>query len=151
MKFVALPLVAVTVLGFASVARGGEAPTILFACTVGKKIVSVTRTGDQITYHYGVAHVDELTIVGTPNSGNIFQMEQRYAGMVYQLRFTKGEFSYTVYASEGNPQVGAHAISGLVVTKGAQRISDKSCARYANLSLPGDLKIPEDTDNNSAM
>ena len=151
MKIVAMPLVAVTVLGFASAARSDNAPVTLFKCTVGKKIVSVTRSGDQVTYHYGAAHSDEIAIVGTATSGNIFEMAQRYAGMEYQLRFTNGDFSYTVYASEGNPQVGAHAISGLVVTKGAQRISDKSCTRYASLSLPDDLKIPDDTEDNSAM
>ena len=91
MKIVAMPLIAVMALGFAS----------------------VTRSGDQITYHDGIAHADEITIVGTANSGNIFQMAQRYAGMEYQLRFANGDFSYTVYASEGNPQVGAHAISGI--------------------------------------
>ena len=156
MKMVAMALAALMLPGLVPVARGEGAPVTLFACTVGKKTVSVTRTGDQVTYRYGAAHsgaadADELTIVGTPNSGNVFQMAQRYAGMEYQLRFTNGEFSYTVYASEGNPRVGAQAVSGLVVTKGAQRISDKSCARYATLSLPDDLQIPADTDAFSAM
>jgi hypothetical protein len=124
MKLVAIPLAAVMVLGFMSVAHAEGAPVTLFKCAVGKKIVSVTRSGDRIMYHYGAAQADEITIIGTATSGNIFQMAQRYAGMEYQLRFTKGDFSYTVYASEGNPQVGAHAISGLIVAKGTQQISD---------------------------
>lgn len=151
MKTFAIALAVVMLPGLVPAARGAAGPVMLFACTVGNKTVSVSRTGDQVIYHYGTRGADELTIVGTPTSGNVFQMAQRYAGMEYQLRFTNGEFSYTVYASEGNPRVGAHAISGLVVTKGAQRISDKACAPYAELMLPDDLKIPEDTDAFSAM
>ena len=151
MKTVAMALAAAMLPGLVPAAHGAGAPATLFACTVGMKTVSVTRAGDQVIYHYGTRSVDELTIVGSPTSGTVFQMAQRYAGMEYQLRFTNGEFSYTVYASEGNPRVGAHAISGLVVAKGAQRVSDKSCAPYAQLTLPDDLKIPEDTEANSAM
>lgn len=108
--------------------------------------------GGRLTYHYGMANKDELTIVGIPASGNIFQMSQRFAGMEYQLRFRNGEFNYIVYSSEGNGRVGAAASSGLVVMRGTKVISDRSCSRYADLTMPDDaLAVPEDTDLYSAM
>ncbi|MGA3302711.1 MAG: hypothetical protein ABSC72_05415 [Methylovirgula sp.] len=79
-------------------------------------------------------------------------MAQRYAGWEYQLRFTKDDFSYIVYSSDENEQVGASATSGLVVMKGMKRILDQPCASQAYVTLPPDaLKIPQDGATYSAM
>ena len=79
MKPIAMPgLLSLALLIPGPMARADDVPTTLFKCAIGKKTVSVTRTGDQITYHYGTGGKDEMSIVGTP--GNIFQMSQRYAG-----------------------------------------------------------------------
>lgn len=136
--------------GLAASAEGTSAR--LFACLIGEKRVAVTSAGGQLTYHYGTANKDEISIVGIPESGNVFQMTQRFAGMEYQLRFRSGDFSYIVYSSEGNGRVGAAAASGLIVMRGTKQLSDKSCARFAELAMPADsLKIPEDADAYSAM
>lgn len=147
-----LGLTALIPLGLGRTASAEAAPAKAFACAIGKKTVSVTSEGGQLTYHYGVADKDENSIVGIPTSGNIFQMTQRFAGMEYQLRFRSGEFSYIVYSSEGNGRTGASATSGLVIMRGAKRISDRPCSKFAELTMPaGGLAIPEDTDIYSAL
>jgi hypothetical protein len=136
--------------GLAARAKGASAK--LFACSVGGKQVSVTVTGKRLVYHYGTAHKDEMSIIGVPASGNIFQMWQRYAGIEKQLRFTTGEFSYIVYSVGGNERVGAHETSGLVVMGGDKTILDKTCSPFAELELPGEtFAVPQDTDKYSAM
>lgn len=133
-------------------AHAKAATTSLFSCAIGTKRVRVDVKGGQIIYHYGSPDKDEISIVGTVKAGNIWQMQQRYAGMEYQIRFTKGEYSYIVYSAAGNANVGASAISGLVVMAGKKRIADKSCAHYAELDLPADtLKVPQDVEDYSAM
>ncbi len=112
----------------------------------------MTTQGDQIVYHFGTASKDEITIVGSAASGNVFEMAQRYAGWEYQLRFTKDNFSYIVYSSEANERVGASATSGLVVMKGTKRILDKNCSPQAYVTLPPErLKVPQDSETYSAM
>ena len=129
-----------------------EAAGAIFTCRIGAKTVSVTDAGGRLAYQYGTASKAELSIIGTAKSGNVFQLEQRFAGMEYQLRFRNGDFSYIVYSSEGNGRVGAAATSGLVVMRGAKTISDKSCAPYAELTLPPPSEgIPQDTAAYSAM
>jgi hypothetical protein len=147
-----LGLAAMVPCGLGPTAPAEAASTNVFTCSIGKKTVSVTSTEGRLTYHYGTANKDELSIVGIPASGNIFQMSQRFAGMEYQLRFRNGEFNYIVYSSEGNGRVGAAASSGLVVMRGTKVISDRSCSRYADLTMPdAALAVPEDTDVYSAM
>ncbi len=145
----------VIILGLAVLAPlspGFAAPAELFACTIGLKKVSVAMADGRLAYHYGTAGKDEMSIVGIPASGNVFQMTQRFAGMEYQLRFTNGDYSYIVYASEGSGRVGAPALSGLIVMRGTKQISDKPCARLTELAMPGDsLGIPEDSAPYSAM
>ena len=147
-----LALAALTTLGPAPAVRAEGAPATIFTCAIGKKTVSVTHADDQVTYRYGAAGKDEMTIVGTPAAGNIFQMSQRFAGMEYQLRFTSGDYSYIVYDSEGNGRVGAAPTAGLVIMQGAKTISDRPCARFAEFTTSIDsLGLPEDTDVYSAM
>lgn len=146
-----LSLLAQVLLSICQTAQAESAPKILFTCAIGAKTVSVTASGKNLIYHYGTAKNDEITIVGSPAAKNIFQMAQRYAGMEYQLRFTNGDISYLVYSAEGNPQVGAAAISGLMVMRGTKTIADKSCAQWSDVTLPDDLSIPQDSVAYSAM
>jgi hypothetical protein len=153
MKAMIVPgLVALIALGPASTVHAEGSSTTVFTCSIGKKTVSVTRADGRLTYHYGTKNKDEMSIVGIPASGNVFQMAQRYAGMEYQLRFRNGDYSYIVYDNEGNNRVGAAATSGLVIMKGTKQISYRSCARFTEFTVPLDsLGIPEDTDAYSAM
>ncbi|HEY5412836.1 MAG TPA: hypothetical protein VIJ94_19120 [Caulobacteraceae bacterium] len=153
MKSMIVPgLVALIALGPASTVHAEGSSTTIFACSIGKKTVSVTRADGRLTYHYGIGIKDEMSIVGIPTSGNVLQMTQRFAGMEYQLRFRNGEYSYIVYDSEGNSRVGATASSGLVIMQGTKQISDRSCGRFTEFAVSVDsLGIPEDTDAYSAM
>jgi hypothetical protein len=153
MKAMIVPgLIALIALGPASTVHAEGSSTTVFTCSIGKKTVSVTRADSRLTYHYGTKNKDEMSIVGIPASGNVFQMAQRYAGMEYQLRFRNGDYSYIVYDNEGNNRVGAAATSGLVIMKGTKQISYRSCARFTEFTVPLDsLGIPEDTDAYSAM
>ena len=137
---------------FATAAHAQERPRPVFSCANGDKRVSVTEAGGRYLYRFQRGGKEELSILGDPAAGNIFWMMQRYAGEEYQLRFTRGEFSYIVFSSEGNASVGASATSGLVVMRGAKRISDLSCARFANFDMPANAAdLPQDTDAFSAM
>ncbi|OYV39899.1 MAG: hypothetical protein B7Z81_02740 [Acidocella sp. 20-61-6] len=145
-------LVLLLAFGAMPIAHAGSAPTTIFSCAIGHKTVSVTSVGGQLTYHYGTARKDELTITGIPSSGNIFEMSQRFAGMEYQLRFKNGTYSYIVYDSEGNSHSGASATSGLVVMQGTKTIVDRSCTKFSEFSVSiEDFGIPEDMEAYSAM
>lgn len=145
-------LASVAATGVAS-ARAETKPSPVFACAVGAKRVSVAKAGDRFVYHFGTFGKDEMSIVGDPAAGNIFQMSQRYAGPENQLRFTSGEFSYIVFSAEGNPSVGARSIAGLVVMRGSKIVSDNLCSRFAELNTfdNGFSSLPEDTADFSAM
>lgn len=128
------------------------APVNLFSCTVGAKTATVTAEGDQLTYSYGPAIKPEMTISGDAQSGNIFRMVQRFAGIEQQLRFQRGDYSYVVYSVAGNETSGSAAISGLVVMKADKVISDKNCASQAEFSTDYDWdSLPEDTEAFSIM
>ncbi len=145
-------LVALIALGAASTGHADGKSTTVFTCSIGKKTVSVTGDHGRLTYQYGTGIHDEMSIVGTPASANVFQLTQRFAGMAYQLRFKNGAYSYIVYTSEGSGRVGAAARSGLVILQGTTQISDRPCARYTEFAVPLDtLEIPQDTDAYSAM
>jgi hypothetical protein len=77
-------LVAISVVG----AQAKAKPSGVFACSIGGKLVSVTKSGDRFVYHFGVAGKDELAIVGDPSVGNILQMSQRFTGPENQLSIT---------------------------------------------------------------
>jgi hypothetical protein len=128
------------------------APQPVFACSLGKKSVSVTAQGDQLTYTFGTKAKTEMSIVGSADQKNVLYRQARYAGMEHQLRFVNGDYSYIVYNMEGNGRSGASASSGLVVMKGTETVADMHCAHYAEFGLGFDLSsLPEDTDDYSAM
>ncbi len=150
-RLVRLCLLAQALLSISQAVRAESAPKTLFTCAIGAKTVSVTADAQNLIYHYGTAKKNEMTIVGSAAAKNVFQMAQRYAGMEYQLRFTNAGVSYIVYSAEGNPQVGAASISGLMVLRGKTTITDKYCAQWSEVTLPDTLAIPQDTDAYSAM
>jgi hypothetical protein len=127
-------------------------PKGLFACSIGKKTVSVRAIESQLIYEFGTPTHIEMTIIGSVGQGNVFYRSDRYAGMEYQIRFKNGAYSYIVYSMEGNGYTGAEPSSGLVVMKGAKRVADMSCVRHAEFSPAFDYdQLPEDTDEFSAM
>lgn len=69
-----------------------------------------------------------------------------------QLRFTNGEYSYIIYAAEGNANSGAAGTSGLIVARGKKIISERSCSRYTDLDMPdvNALGIPMDSETHQA-
>jgi hypothetical protein len=124
----------------------------VFACSVGKKAVSVTQDGGRFTYTFGAPGRADISIVGSAAQKNVFYREDRYAGMEHQLRFSNGEYSYIVYNMEGNDRTGAAASSGLVVMKGTKTIADLPCARYTEFGVGFDYNtLPADTEAYSAM
>jgi|GEM_PF-3546622 len=139
------------VIGVASLTQPTRAASV-FACSVGKKAVSVTQEGGRFTYVFGAAGKADISIVGSAAQKNLFYREDRFAGMEHQLRFTNGEYSYIVYNMEGNGQMGAAAISGLTVMKGMTVIADMPCKRYAEFGVGFDYtSLPADTAAYSAM
>lgn len=129
-----------------------HAPQRVFACSLGRKSVSVTAAANRLTYRFGAPGHPELSIAASPGQGNVHKWSGRYAGMEHQLRFTRGEYNYTVYSVNGNSVAGASAASGLVVTRGTRTIADMSCARAVELYLPDAYGWPpEDTAEHSAM
>jgi hypothetical protein len=148
---VASALVALALFSGARMAAADASTATIFACSIGAKKVWVTMAGGRFVYHFGTPAKEEMTIVGVPAAGNVFQMAQRFAGPEYQLRFVNGEFSYIVYSAEGN-NAGAASVSGLVVMRGDKRISDSACSHFAELAMPdGALGAPQDKDDYSAM
>ena len=137
-----------------SSAAGSSAgmPKPIFSCGIGTKRVSVNLVGTQLVYHYGTQQKEEMSIIGDRQSGNVFWLTQRMAGVEYQLRFKSGTYSYIVYTVEGNAMSGARPAAGLVVMQGTKTISDKKCAKYAEFQPNFDFSsLPEDSPEYSAM
>ena len=133
--------------------NGPRADTPVFACSLGKKQVSVRSAGRSLIYLFGSAKKTELTIVGSVANRNLFYRTDRYASIQNQLRFTNGRYSYVVHSVGPNKSVGASGDSGLVVMDGLKRISDLSCRRWTELSLGAFASwgLPEDDEQYSAM
>ncbi len=127
-------------------------PKKLFACSLGKKSVSVTAVGSRLTYQFGTPAKVEMAIIGSAGQGNVFYRSDRYAGMEYQIRFANGSYSYIVYSIEGNGRTGAAVSSGLVVMKGTKTIADMPCLRYTEFGASFDYNaLPQDDEAHSAM
>jgi hypothetical protein len=156
MKGFIIASAAVAILGVAAPAeaqRHGGAETV-FSCAVrGGKTVTVTNSGGTFTYRYGTRAHPELTLTGGARTGNLHFMRQRYAGVEMQLRFTRGAYSYIVYAMEGNGQTGTNPVSGLVVMRGSRRISEQSCTHYTDFASGFDAldALPQDNAAFTAM
>jgi hypothetical protein len=122
------------------------APLSVFACSLGKKTVSVTAEGNQLTYVFGTPGHPDISIVGRSDKKNVLYREDRYAGMEHQLRFVNGDYSYMVYNMEGNGNTGVKPVSGLIVMKGSKTIADMSCTHYAEFATGFNYEsLPQDT------
>jgi len=74
MKFVATFGLPLLLLASTVAAECAESePSRVFSYSVGEKRVSVSKSGDRFFYHFGAARKDEMSIVGVPATGNIFQ------------------------------------------------------------------------------
>jgi hypothetical protein len=86
MKFVATFGLPLLLLASTVAAECAESePSRVFSYSVGEKRVSVSKSGDRFFYHFGAARKDEMSIVGVPATGNIFQESQRFTGPECQL------------------------------------------------------------------
>jgi hypothetical protein len=151
---IALGMVAATPVAPSQVsAQSGEGRQSLFRCQLRNgKTVEVSSQGGNIFYDYGTGRRRELLLRGSARSGTVHFMRQRYAGIEQQLRFTNGNTHHIVYHMEGNPQVGAHAVSGLVVMQGRRRVADHDCRRYTEFRGSFALdSLPEDSETYTAM
>jgi hypothetical protein len=148
-----LAAVGLSVSLFASGARAEGKSELLFSCAIGAKQVSVAKTDKGFVYRFGTAAHSEVTLVGDPASGNIFQLRQRFTGPETQVRFTKGEFSYIVLSAEGNSDVGANSIAGVTVMRGLKSISFLTCARFTEFKNfdQAFAGVPEDIEAYSGM
>lgn len=127
-------------------------PKPIFSCAIGAKRVSVNAVGSKLVYHYGTQHKEEMSIIGDRQSGTVFWLTQRMAGVEYQLCFKNSAYSYIVYSVEGNAMSGARPAAGLIVMEGTRTISDKRCAKYTEFQPNFDFSsLQEDTSEYSAM
>jgi len=127
-------------------------PQRVFACSLGKKSVSVTAVGNQLIYKFGTPTNTEMSIIGSAGQRDVLYRAERYASMEYQLRFLSGQYSYIIYNMGGNSTTGAASVSGLTVKKGNKVINEMSCRHYTEFSTGFDFEwLPEDTEEYSAM
>ena len=135
-------------------AASAQASETVFQCTLTNgKTVSVTARGDQLNYRYGTPRRAELTLRGTPRSGNVHFMQQRYASIQSQMRFTNGDYHYIVHSMGASQVARSNSISGLVVMRGNRRIADHSCRRYSEFEGGFEIRqqLPEDSEGWSVM
>ena len=154
MKFSAATATALSTIAMAGALRAqpGPTPNRVFACSLGAKSVSVTASGDQLTYSFGTVAHTELRIVASASRKNVFFRTDRYAGPQQQLRFVNGDYSYIVYSMAGNAETEAQSVSRLVVTRNGKRIADMPCSIYSEFGVGFDYgTLPRDTESDSAM
>ncbi len=151
-KIAILSITAVALTSSAAAQRPGR-PETVFSCTLrGGKTVTIMARGDRLTYRYGTSRRAELTLTGSPESGNVLLLQQRFAGPQRQLRFVNGEYSYIVHYMGADPRV-ANSFAGLTVMRGTHQISDRLCTRYREFEAGWDLihRLPEDSESWSVM
>ena len=151
-KIAVMSIAAVALTSPASAQQPPRTETV-FSCTLrGGNLVTITARGDRLTYRYGKSRRPQLTLSGGPETGNVFLLQQRYAGPQRQLRFVNGDYSYIVHYMGADPRV-ANSFSGLVVMRGTRRVSDRLCTRYREFEAGWDLihRLPEDSEAWSVM
>lgn len=125
-----------------------------FECALRNgKTVRVNVEGDRITYRYGTARRAELTLSGTPASGNVFHFSERYFNILHQLRFQNGRHSYIVYSLPGSTRADARGSFGVTVLRDGRRVSDTQCRRETEFQAGFDLfgRLPQDEDRYNVM
>ncbi len=138
----------------AAMAQSGSGQETVFQCTLRNgKSVRVTAQGGNLFYTYGRGNRRELALRGSARSGNVHYMQQRYASIQSQLRFTNGGYHYIVHSMGANAQSGSSDVSGLVVMRGNRRIADQSCRRHAEFQGGFDTLqgLPDDGEAYSVM
>lgn len=117
------------------------------------KNVRVTVAGDRLTYRYGTARRAELTLSGTPRSGNVFHFSERYFNILHQVRFQSGSHSYIVYSLPGSTRADARGSFGVTVLRNGRRISDTQCRRETEFQAGFELfqSLPQDQDRYNVM
>ena len=140
------------VVALAGAAAPAEAATI-FRCALNNgRQVSVDVAGGRYTYRYGrTGAAPELILGGDARGGTVRVLVARHSGTLYKLRFVSGAQSYIVYSMDGNPQTGARAVAGLIVTRGMRKIGDRSCTRFAGFGATDFTGLPQDGGQWSAM
>lgn len=99
------------------------APERLFTCTLGPKVVTVTKEGAAYVYRYGrPGAAPELTITSTGSDGKLFYgFAVFYQGrQLQQLRFVNGDTSYILQHNEMSGSL-------LAITRGAEDLSQREC------------------------
>jgi hypothetical protein len=138
----------------AAMAQSGSGQETVFQCTLANgKTVRVTAQGGNLFYTYGRGNRRELALRGSARSGNVHYMQQRYASIQSQLRFTNGGYHYIVHSMGPSVVADSRGISGLVVMRGDKRIADHSCRRLAEFQAGFDTlqAMPEDSEAYSVM
>lgn len=138
----------------AAMAQSGNGPETVFQCQLRNgKTVRVTTQAGNMFYTYGRGRRTELSLRGSPRSGNVHYMQQRYASIQSQLRFTNGDYHYIVHSMGANARSGSSGISGLVVMRGNRRIADHSCRRMTEFQAGFDAlnALPNDSETYSIM
>lgn len=127
------------------------APGTIFACSIGQRNVSVTRSGDTYTYRYGTTRHTEKTIIGSAARHNLFWHYDLFPhSATQQMRFSEGRYSYVLYVDFMTPNYegkGARDEAGIVVFNGTRRISTLHCQDSANFELTQEelAALPADT------
>jgi hypothetical protein len=132
-------------------AHSGEHEKAIFSCSFGAKAAYVTYARKKYTYNFGTKSHTEFSITSDQKSQNVFYREDQYAGLVQQLRFTNGAYSYIVYTMNANEEKGTNAISGLLVLKGKECVSDVPCRPHAAFGEFDANSLPQDSEAYSAM
>ena len=103
-------------------------PQRVFACSLGRKSVTVTAAGSKLIYSFGTPAHTELQVVASAKRGNVFYRWDIYDSPEQQLRFVAGPYSYI------------------------RRVVDMPCSPDAEFGAGFDYStLPEDTESNSAM
>jgi hypothetical protein len=138
----------------AAMAQSGSGLETVFQCALANgKTVRVTTQGGNLFYTYGRGNRAELSLRGSARSGNVHYMQQRYASIQSQMRFTNGGYHYIVHSMGPSVVADSSGISGLVVMRGNRRIADHSCRRFTEFEGGFDIRqlLPEDSEAYSVM
>jgi hypothetical protein len=102
----------------------------VYSCDLGRQVLSVCERYGTVHYRHGPRRRPDLAISSNGRDGRAHQSETTGTGGGYQvqLRFSRGAFSYIVFAGQAAPvRTGGPARSGVAVLRGARRVSTQIC------------------------
>lgn len=148
-RYAALPL-ALMAIAFPS---ASYAETVFECALTNGRTVGVTSEGDRLTYRYGTAQRAELTLTGSPSTGSVSHLSERYFNILHQLRFRNGRYSYIVYSLPGSERADARGSFGVSVLRDGNRIGDTQCRRETEFQSGFDLfqALPQDDEGFNVM